>query len=166
MSKLTYRTANIADLSQLKKLGKVSYLEFSKVLAGEHWEKMYIFLDDEKTLIALIQQSTVLVCEQDGEIVGMVYLVKSGIASDHYEEDWGRIRYLAVHPNSRKKGIAKKLTQMCIQLAKENGEQNLALHTSEFMTNARKMYESLGFKQVKDFQLYGKKYWIYLLALN
>ena len=58
------------------------------------------------------------------------------------------------------------LTQRCIEKAKALEEKTIALHTSEFQNAARHIYESEGFKKIKEFELYGKKYWIYLLELG
>jgi len=163
---MKYREATISDFAQLKELGKISYSEFSEVLDGEHWEKMYIFLDDEQVLKKLIFDSKVFVCELSSKLIGMVYFVPSGSAYGKYEAEWSRIRYLGVNPEYRGRSIGKELTQLCIEEAKVRGEKFVALHTSEFMNTARKMYENLGFKQLSYFQHYGKKYWIYLLSIH
>lgn len=40
------------------------------------------------------------------------------------------------------------------------------LHTSEMMGAARHIYESLGFKKLREIEpRYGKKYWLYKLEL-
>ncbi len=162
---MKYRKASQDDLKALMAVGKHSYGEFSKVLDGEHWEKMFIFLDNTEQLKRLIEQSQVFVADLEGELVGMVYFVPSGTAEGQYRANWSRIRYLGVHPAHRAKGIGRQLTEMCIELAKVSGEKTVALHTSEFMHTARKMYEDMGFQQTENFQHYGKKYWIYLLRL-
>ena len=53
------------------------------------------------------------------------------------------------------------------QTARQNGENIIALHTSEFMDTARHIYESVGFKVLKEIdQRLGKRYWLYKLDLN
>ena len=50
---------------------------------------------------------------------------------------------------------------------KQSGEKILALHTSEFHDSARHIYESMGFKIIKELEpIYSKKYWLYNLHLD
>ena len=73
---------------------------------------------------------------------------------------------VGVHTEHGGKGIGTRLTNMCIDLARANGEKTMALHTSEFMDAARHIYESLGFKRAKELEpMFGKIYWIYTLDL-
>lgn len=163
---MKYRKANKEDLDSLMLLGKNSYSEFSGVLDGEHWEKMFIFLDDSQQLKNLLEESTVFVAEEDGVLLGMVYFIRSGKEEGMYKANWSRIRYLGVLPDQRSRGIGKRLTELCIEAAMTNNESLIALHTSEFMHTARSMYEKMGFQKKESFQHYGKTYWIYLLELN
>lgn len=80
---------------------------------------------------------------------------------------WTYIRMVGVNPKYRGHGIAKDLTKMCIDFAKQNNEKTIALHTSEFMDAARHIYESIGFKVLEEtLPIFGKKYWLYTLDLN
>jgi len=55
---------------------------------------------------------------------------------------------------------------MCIDFARSSDEKTVALHTSEYMNAARHIYESLGFRQIRELEpRYGKRYWIYKLEL-
>ncbi|WP_219008690.1 GNAT family N-acetyltransferase [Aquimarina litoralis] len=165
-TELAYRKADLSDFDNLKSLGKESYSEFSKVLTKENWSKMNAALQSDKGLIHLIQQSTVYVCEMKSDLVGMIYLVPSGNPTELFQENWSYIRFLGVQKKFRGNGIGKKLTELCIEHAKENNETYVALHTSEFMNAARAIYEKRGFKKTKEIQYLGKRYWIYLLDLN
>lgn len=162
----TYRKAKQSDFNQLKSLGIESYAEFSQVLTRKHWNTMNSFLESDENLTKLMNQSTVFVCEKKSEIVGMIYLVSSGNPTKLFQEDWSYIRFLGVNTKFRGNGIGKKLTDLCIEQAKENNEQYIALHTSEFMDSARAIYEKRGFRKTKEIQYLGKKYWIYLFELR
>lgn len=162
----TYRKAKKSDFDQLKSLGIESYSEFSKVLTRENWNTMNSFLESDENLTNLINQSIVFVCETKFKIVGMIYLVPSGNPTELFQEDWSYIRFLGVNTKFRGNGIGKKLTDLCMKYAKENNEQYIALHTSEFMDSARAIYEKRGFRKTKEIQYLGKKYWIYLLELD
>jgi ribosomal protein S18 acetylase RimI-like enzyme len=74
---------------------------------------------------------------------------------------------VGVNPVYRGRGIAKRLTQMCMDYAKQSNEKIVGLHTSEIMEDARHIYESLGFTIVKEIDpIYGMKYWLYKLELS
>lgn len=56
---------------------------------------------------------------------------------------------------------------MCIEVAKKNNEQIMALHTSEIMESARHIYEKLGFKILKEIEpRLGVRYWLYTFDLS
>ena len=163
---LTYRQASGADIDQLQALGQESYGEFAQVLGEQHWNTMNGHLVNRAGLSQLIEQSVVFVCETNSQIVGMIYLVPSGQASELFDKQWSHIRFLGVHTAYRGLGIGKRLTDHCITHARETGETHIALHTSEFMDAARAIYEKRGFRQTKELEYLGKRYWIYLLGLK
>ena len=163
---LIYRKANSSDFDKLKSLGKESYSEFSKVLTTSNWDKMNFFLESDDNLNQLINQSTVFICEKESAIIGMIYLVPSGNPTELFQENWSYIRFLGVDTRYRGNGIGKKLTDLCLEYAKETNEQHIALHTSEFMDAARVMYEKIGFRKTREIEFLGKRYWIYLFELN
>lgn len=69
--------------------------------------------------------------------------------------NYAGIRLLAVKPEARKQGIAKALTNECLQRAKKLGRQFVLLHTTNAMKIAWEMYEKMGFSRWSaiDFQL-------------
>jgi ribosomal protein S18 acetylase RimI-like enzyme len=96
----------------------------------------------------------------------MAFIVLSGNPTEIFQSNWSYIRFVSVHPNHSGKGIGKYLTQLCIDFAKQNNEQTVVLHTSEFMNKARHIYESLGFAILKELEpRLGEKYWLYTLTL-
>ncbi len=165
-TELIYRQATLDDFEQLKSLGVESYSEFSEVLTSSNWNKMNSFLESNENLTKLIEQSTVFVCENDTNIIGMIYLVPSGNPTELFEENWSYIRFLGVNTAFRGNGIGKVLTYLCITHAKETNGNYIALHTSEFMDSARAIYEKKGFRKTKEIEFLGKRYWIYLFGLD
>ncbi len=164
---LNYRTGSIADMQQLKSLGILAYSEFSKVLKPDKWAIMERNQKDEAQATAIIEKSTVFVCTHNETIVGTVYLMPHGNPTDIYPADWCYIRKLGVHPDYRGNGIAKALTQHCINEAVRTGEHTIALHTSEMMAPAVHMYEQLGFKRLREIDNpFGVVYWLYSLDLK
>jgi ribosomal protein S18 acetylase RimI-like enzyme len=161
-----YRTASAADSRQLLQLGLISYSQYFPLLTEENRAQLDSGLRDEEKLNALMNISTCFVCEHEGKIVGMAHIILSGNPWDIFPADWSYIRMVGVNPDYNGKGIAKTLTKLCIERAKKSGENLVALHTSEHMHAARRIYESLGFKKIKEIEpRLGMRYWLYHLHL-
>lgn len=164
--KLQFRLGTNNDKDGLRQLALLSYGEFKNILTEENWNKLYSFLAGENSYSDLLKISKCFICESSGEIIGMAYLVSRGNPTDIFHAEWSYIRMVGVNPKYGGIGIGKKLTRMCIDYAKDTKEETIALHTSEFMVTARHIYESLGFKQIKELEpRLGKRYWLYQLDL-
>lgn len=163
---LNYRKGNLEDKEKLQALGILSYSQHQHAMTPENWNKYNSFMSNPDTFTNLMSTSTCFLCEYENEIIGMAFLVSNGHPTEMFDEKWSYIRMVGVNPKFNGKGIAKKLTEMCINLAIETKENYIALHTSEFMNAARHIYEGFGFKIVRELSRYDKKYWIYLLELN
>jgi GNAT superfamily N-acetyltransferase len=59
-------------------------------------------------------------------------------------------RLLAVDPDARGTGVGKALAKKCIELAREAGNRQVIIHTTNAMKIAWGMYERLGFKRSPD----------------
>ena len=164
---MNYRKGDINDLNAIMELALKTWTEFKTELTTENWQNLYKTLTSEKTFIDLLEKSYSVVCEnKNGKIVGMGFLVPNGNPTEIYDKSWCYIRFVTVNPEFGGNGIGKKLTENCIQFAKQNGEKTVALHTSEMMNKARHIYEKLGFKILRELEpRLGKKYWLYLLNI-
>ena len=164
---MNYRKGNINDLNAIKKLAIKSWSEFKSELTNENWQDLYETLTNEKTYTDLIEKSYFVVCENlNEEIIGMSFLVPNGNPTEIYDKSWCYIRFVTVDPDFGGNGIGKKLTENCIEFAKQSGETTVALHTSEMMDKARHIYEKLGFKILREIEpRLGKKYWLYSLNI-
>lgn len=92
--------------------------------------------------------SRLLVAELDSDVVGSVTFVPDAIHDGHPWPPGGSvIRLLAVHPQARRRGVARALSLYCIDLARRQGAAFVALHTAPFMTAARSLYQSLNFQR-------------------
>lgn len=60
------------------------------------------------------------------------------------------IRLLGVSPSVRGGGIGKALTEACLALARDSGNTQVILHTTEAMRIAWGLYERLGFVRSSD----------------
>lgn len=61
--------------------------------------------------------------------------------------DEAHLRMVGVHPDHRRRGIARRMVLECIELARDHGKRRLTLETQPTMSAARALYESLGFQQ-------------------
>jgi GNAT superfamily N-acetyltransferase len=81
------------------------------------------------------------VWEQDGHIVGNASLIPYFLGSKrHY-----LIANVAVHPEYRRRGIARQLTESIIKLVKERGASDIWLHVRDDNQAAKELYGSLNF---------------------
>lgn len=163
---MIYRKGSIEDFESLKKLGLIAYSEYLTILDTDNSKKLEEILNNDENLTKLISNSTVFICEIDNEIAGAVYFFSNGNPTELYKEDWCYFRSLGVNPKYRGLGIGNELTNMCVEYAKKTKEKTIALHTSEFMDTARKMYEKKGFIKEKEIIRFGKKYWIFTKQLQ
>jgi ribosomal protein S18 acetylase RimI-like enzyme len=96
----------------------------------------------------------------------MSFLVASGNPTEIYKSEQCYIRFVTVSEKYKGLNLGQKLTEECIEFAKNSGEKKIALHTSEFMDKARYIYGKLGFKIIEEIEpRYGKKYWVYEMSL-
>jgi ribosomal protein S18 acetylase RimI-like enzyme len=164
---LTYRIGATNNVEQLQSLGIIAYGQFQNTLTPDNWVIFNGNLQDKQKFIDILNLATCFVCLDNDEIVGAAYIIPNGNPTDLFKKEWAYIRMVAVNPNYQGQGIAKALTKMCIDIARENNEKTIALHTSEFMDAARHIYESIGFKVLQEIPpLFGKRYWLYTLDLN
>ncbi|WP_375563181.1 GNAT family N-acetyltransferase [Bernardetia sp. OM2101] len=124
-------------------------------------------MTSENIFYNLLSNSDCFVYENEkNEIIGFAFLVSSGNPNEIYNEFQCYIRFLTVSRKYSGQNIGHKITEKCIEKAKQNGEISIALHTSEFMNAAKYIYEKIGFKITKELEpRLGKKYWLYELIL-
>ena len=83
------------------------------------------------------------VWEDKGKVVGNVSLIPF--------HQYGRRLYLianvATHPDYRRRGIGRALTEMAMQRAREKGANSLWLHVRDDNPGAIKIYRDLGFRE-------------------
>jgi ribosomal protein S18 acetylase RimI-like enzyme len=162
-----FREAGPGDLAALQELSNRAYGEFAAVLTPDNWARMHQDLNDTERLAQLVRKARGIVC-LDGELlIGMAFLVPHGHPTHIYPAHWSYVSLVGVHPAYRGQGLAERLTLACIAQARDLDEAVVALHSSEVMRTARKLYERLGFRQVRELDpIYGKRSWLYRLDLK
>ncbi len=161
-----YRAATLADIPALKLLALDAYGSHAPHLTPENLTTLQNAVSVDAMWEDLIKKSASFLCIHDSDIVGMAFLVPSGNPWDIYPANWSYLRMVGVAPDFMRNGIARKLTIQCIEAARGMGEHTIALHTSEIMEAARKLYESLGFCMRYEIpNRFGLRYWVYTLQL-
>ncbi len=83
------------------------------------------------------------VWEQNGELIGNLSLIPFSVRSDRFY----LIANVAVHPDYRKRGIARMLTAHGIEHARKRGAKATWLHVRDDNRAAINLYRSLGFEE-------------------
>ena len=148
---LTIRDAKEEELPFIREQRVKAYEDHLAKIPQGHWQELKKAILCEADMEAGVD---LIVAEYNGEVIGSVALFPAKI--DAYdgkmeEVEYPEIRMLAVSPEARGKGAAKRLINECKTRAKAKGYQSIGLHTGEFMNEARNLYENLGFERVPEY---------------
>lgn len=100
-------------------------------------------------------EGCILLAESDNEPAGCVLMEPA-------DETTAELQRLYVKPAFRRKGIGRRLTEEVLDRARARGYDRLRLVTTRDMTEAQKLYRSLGFKKTDPFHDYGDHF-IYMI---
>jgi ribosomal protein S18 acetylase RimI-like enzyme len=94
----------------------------------------------------LAREARILVAEIDGAVAGAVgYVAPHRDRHAVFPRDWAVLRFMAVDPGHRRKGVARALVEECTRLARSDRAEVLGLFTSPAMTTAFALYLRMGF---------------------
>ena len=149
MSAIIVRDVSADELDATGDLMVAAYLEFTPPNAPSQWQH---YLDDIRAVRRRLADSTLIVAEDAGRIVGAVtyYADGSKESAGGWPPSWAVFRLLAVHPEARGRGIGRLLVEECIRRARAAGAAAVGLHTTHLMNVARAMYERMGFVRVPE----------------
>jgi ribosomal protein S18 acetylase RimI-like enzyme len=126
-----------------------AYREF--VRPGHGWEEYLARIADVRARAAY---TTILVAVEDDRVLGSATLeLTQRIEPDDdppLAPEAAEVRMLGVDPATRGRGVGAALLAACEGRARAAGKTVLALHTTERMAVAQRMYESHGFERMQD----------------
>jgi predicted N-acetyltransferase YhbS len=95
------------------------------------------------------KEAVLLVATDAGAVVGSVTYVPdtANAWAEGLAEGAAGIRMLAVDPAVQRRGVGLALVEACIARARADGKQRVALHSTDSMTTAHRLYERLGFQR-------------------
>mgnify|MGYP000992502502 FL=1 len=142
MNKIIYRKTTKADMKILMKL-RLEMLREVNGLPGEYeYDENFIF--ESRRYFESGEQTTVIA--SNGEtLVGCASLSYTWIMPTFSHPTGNRAHLMNVYTRAdyRRRGISKKMVEILIDEAKENGVTEISLDATEM---GRPLYESLGFK--------------------
>jgi GNAT superfamily N-acetyltransferase len=92
-------------------------------------------------------QQTYVLDVAGGPVGSVAFLPDASHDTHPWPEDGSVLRFLAVEPAERGRGLGRRLVRVCIDSARARGSAFLALHTAPSMCAARKLYEGMGFER-------------------
>ena len=153
MSAIVLREARADELDAVGEAMVAAYQEFSPANPPPQWLH---YLDDIRDVRRRLGDSTLIVAEEGGRIVGAVTYYPDGSkeTAGGWPPSYAVFRLLAVHPAARGRGIGRLLTEECIRRARGAGAMAVGLHTTMLMNVARAMYERRGFVRAPELDFF------------
>lgn len=105
----------------------------------------------ESDVSASAQAGELFVVEATGEIAGVAALMPGGLdAASVSRSGEAEVTRLAVAPNQRRQGYARKLLSHCHTEARARGSSGVVLWSRPAQTAAHELYLSLGYRRLPD----------------
>jgi GNAT superfamily N-acetyltransferase len=149
MSDVVVRCALRREIEEIEQIGVAAYAEFRSEVPAAILEAYFADLRD---LSNQWDQAQAIVAEIDGRIAGSVmFYADASTEGLGLPSQWAGFRKLAVAPRMRAQGLGRKLVEHCVGLARKCGATAVGIHTTSFMTAARRIYSDLGFRRCPSF---------------
>lgn len=136
-----------ADIPAVREVLAAANRQFEDLVAPPIFRAYLADVLDIESRLGLGQA---FVAEHDGRIVGTITYYRDandeGIGPRVAPGTAG-IRAVAIHPDARGLGLARRLAETAIGRARADGKRAIVLHTWREMTAAIALYERLGFRR-------------------
>jgi ribosomal protein S18 acetylase RimI-like enzyme len=137
---------------EYEEAGRVTALAYREFVRPEDddWDR---YLERIADVGGRAGRTVVLVAVEDGRILGSATLELEGRTEEReppVPPDEAHLRMLGVHPQARRRGVARMLMEASIDEARRAGKRRLTLNTTHRMRAAQAMYEGLGFDRMED----------------
>jgi len=124
-----------------------AYREFARP-GDPDWEE---YLREIADVAGRAPKTPVLVAVDEGRVLGSATLeMDDHVVGDDdawLPPDVASLRMLGVDPEARGRGVGRALVLATIELARSAGKSRYVLRTTERMTAAHRLYESMGFER-------------------
>lgn len=150
MEKLEIHDAKKDMYSDIKDQRLEAYHIYKDRLPADHWNALAQNLSSDADTQEGVE---LIVATLNEKVVGSVVLFPAKTSAYEFidELDYPEIRMLAVAKEAQGQGVASALVKECVNRVKAKGLPAIGLHTGEFMTDAIRLYEGLGFKRLPEF---------------
>ncbi len=139
----TIRLAGRQDLDAAADLVTGAFAQYRSVLPAHIFDP---YMRDSCDFTSRLSHADVALLEAHGRLLGTVtYFADAAREGMGWPLGFAGLRTLAVAPWAQGHGYGRALCVWCITRARHEQARALVLHTAEFMTAARKLYEGLGF---------------------
>jgi ribosomal protein S18 acetylase RimI-like enzyme len=138
------------DIEAIEAVVQTAYREFQPLFPEKVW---LAWMDNISKVIHGETGILLVAADSQGNIHGAVkfYPDAAQAALGVWPPGAASMRILAVHPDSRGRGLGRLLVQECLRRAREMAVPEIYLYTGPFMTAARRLYEQLGFTRAPEF---------------
>ena len=150
---MVLRDARREELDAIAALIRAAYEEYKRFYLPEVWQR---YITNVGNIHDRFGECDLIVAERGGVIAGTVSFYADGSRSrqGEWRPGWAGILRLAVPPEQRGAGLGRALIEECLGRCRARGIASVALHTTDWMSTARAMYERMGFVRVPDFDFH------------
>jgi len=152
LSDVRVRDARTAELDELARLLAEVYGGFRTHLPADAWKR---YIGEIVDVRGRLGESELIVAEHGGRLIATIgfYPDAAHSAIERWPAGWASIRTLGVRADARRRGVGTALARECVRRAQARGSKAIGLHTAAHMAAATRLYERLGFRRAREFDI-------------
>ena len=140
---VTIRPAHLEELSAVGDLTVAAYEEF---LVPEDF-----YLAHLRDTVTRAREAELYVADLGARLAGTVTFCPQGSPwAELAQPGEGEFRMLAVHPSTRRRGVAEALVSVCLERSRELGYDAVVLSSLPEQQAAHRLYERFGFCRLPE----------------